>query len=175
MEYVDGVPQQTDRYNTATNFSLNVKFAGDVDVEISSDARNGILIEGEKGRLFVSRGKLDGAPVKELKDNPLPEDAIKETYKGFDPIENERKAHWANFLKCVDEKKEPISDVHSHMRALNICHLAGISARLGREIKWDDKTEQIVGDDVANSMLKRAYRSGYEIEMKVPEPAAANG
>ena len=175
VEYVDGVPQQTDRYNTATNFLMNVKFAGDVDVEIRNDGPNGILIEGEKGRLFVNRGKVTGAPVEELKENPLPENAIKETYKGFDPIENERKAHWANFLKCVDEKKEPISDVHSHMRALNICHLAGIAARLGREIKWDDKTEQIVGDDVANSMLKREYREGYEIEMKAMEPAAANG
>ena len=175
VEFVDGVPQQRDRYNTATKFNLNVKFAGDVEVEIKSGGPNGILIEGEKGRLFVNRGKVTGAPVEALKDNPLPEDAIKQTYKGFDPIENDRKAHWANFLKCVDEKKEPISDVHSHMRALNICHLAGIAARLGRAIKWDDKTEQIVGDDVANSMLKRPYRRGYEIEMNAPEPAAANG
>ncbi len=175
VEFVDGVPQQNDRYNTATNFLLNVKFAGDVDLEIRHDQDNGIMIEGEKGRVFVNRGKLVGGPVEELADNPLPKDAIKETYKGFKPISNGRGAHWANFLKCVDEKKEPISDVHSHMRALNICHLAGISARLGREIKWDDKTEQIVGDDIANSMLKRPYRSGYEIEMNAPEPAAANG
>jgi hypothetical protein len=48
---------------------------------------------------------------------------------------------------------------------LNICHLAGISARLGRKVSWDDKTEQIVGDDMANAMLARPYRSGYEIEM----------
>ena len=174
VEFVDGVPQQNDRYNTATNFLLNVKFAGDVELEIRHDKDNGIMIEGEKGRIFVNRGKLAGAPVEELADNPLPEDAIKETYKGFEPIENERKAHWANFLKCVDEKKQPISDVHTHMRALNICHLAGICARLGREIKWDDKSEQIVGDDVANSMLKREYRSGYEIEMKAMAPATAD-
>lgn len=173
VDFVDGVAQQNDRYNTATNFLLNVKFAGDVEVEIRNDQDNGIMIEGEKGRIFVNRGKLVGAPVEALQDDPLPEDAIRKTYKGFEPIENERKAHWANFLKCVDERKEPISDVHTHMRALNICHLAGICARLGREIKWDDKTEQIVGDSVANSMLKREYRSGYEIEMDAPQPAAA--
>ena len=175
VEYKDGLPQQNDRYNTATKFKYTGKFADDVEMVIQNGPGNGVLIEGEKGRIFVNRGKLTGKPVEDLKDNPLPENAIKETYKGFEPIENERKAHWANFLKCVDERKEPISDVHSHMRMLNICHLTGIAARLGRGIKWDDKTEQIVGDDVANSMLKRPYRAGYEIDMKAPEPAAANG
>ena len=51
------------------------------------------------------------------------------------------------------------------MRALNICHLAGITARVGRTIKWDGQTEQIVGDEQANGLLARPYRAGYEIEM----------
>jgi hypothetical protein len=51
------------------------------------------------------------------------------------------------------------------MQMLNICHLAGISARLGRSVKWDGANEQIIGDDQANSMLVRPYRAGYEIEM----------
>ena len=53
------------------------------------------------------------------------------------------------------------------MRMLNICHLAGICARLGRKLEWDSDNEVIKGDEQANSMLKRAYRSGYEIEMPV--------
>ena len=53
------------------------------------------------------------------------------------------------------------------MKMLNICHLAGISGRLNRGLKWDDKTEQIVGDEVANSMLARNYREGYAIEMEM--------
>ena len=79
---------------------------------------------------------------------------------------NERKAHWANFLHCHREQIEPISDVGSHMQMLNICHLAGISARFGgRELKWDNENEQIVGDDQANGFLERPYREGYEIKM----------
>ena len=79
---------------------------------------------------------------------------------------NARKQHWANFLHCHREQIEPISDVHSHMEMLNICHLAGISARFGRELKWDNANEQIVGDDQANAFLARPYREGYEIEMR---------
>lgn len=165
VEFKDGFPIQRDRYNTATNFSFTVKYPGDVEMIIKSDGRNGVLIEGDKGRIFVSRGKLDGAPVKALAENPLPEDAIQKAYKGLPMEQNERRAHWANFLYCHREQKEPISDVHSHMQMLNVCHLAGISARLGRSLKWDDKNEQIVGDDLANSFLARPYRKGFEINM----------
>ena len=78
---------------------------------------------------------------------------------------DDRVGHWANFFHCVRERAEPISDVHSHMRALNICHLAGISARLGRKIHWDAEKQEIKGDDQANAMLAREYRKGFEIEM----------
>ena len=97
-------------------------FLKQLEIVIKHGGRNGVLIEGEKGRIFVSRRTLDGAPVKALKDNPLPEDAIQKVYKGLPMEGNERKAHWANFLHCHREQVEPISDVHSHMQMLNICH-----------------------------------------------------
>lgn len=168
VEFKDGVPVQKDRYNTATSFRFVAKFPGDTELIIvnkDADFDNGVMIEGEKGRIFVNRGKLTGAPVDALKDNPLPEDAVQKVYKGLPMEATERKGHWACFLNCVKSRKEPISDVHSHMKMLNVCHLAGISARLGREVKWDDVAEQIVGDDQANAMLARPYRAGYEIEM----------
>lgn len=164
-EFKNGYPVQNDRYNTATSFQFVAKYPNDVELVISSKGDNGVLITGDKGRIFVSRGKLVGAPIEQLDAEPLPEDAIQKVYKGLPLVENERKAHWANFIHCSREKKEPISDVHSHMEMLNVCHLAGISARLGRSVKWDDANEQIVGDDEANSFLARPYRSGYEIEM----------
>jgi hypothetical protein len=49
--------------------------------------------------------------------------------------------------------------------ALNVCHLAAISGRLGRSLHWDSQRDQIVGDDQANAFLSRPYRKGYEMEM----------
>lgn len=164
VKFEKGIPTQNDRYNTATAFKFVANFPGGVEMTIQNQG-NGILIEGEKGRIFVNRGKLTGAPVEELKDNPLKEDSIAKVYKNLPMEFNERKAHWANFLSCVKSRKEPISDVHTHMEMLNLCHLSGIAARLGRGFKWDAKNEQVVGDDEANSMLARPYRKGYEIEM----------
>ena len=165
VTFRNGFPVENDRYNTATAFRFTVAYPGGTEVVIRHDTDNGILIEGDQGRIFVNRGKLVGAPVDMLRDDPLPEDAISKVYKGLPMEHNARKAHWANFLHCVRERKEPISDVHSHMEMLNVCHLAGITARLGRSLKWDDANEQIVGDDEANGFLARPYRDGYEIEM----------
>ena len=164
-EFVDGVPVLKDRYNTATSFNFTVKYPGGTELVIRNDTANGVLIEGDRGRIFVNRGKLTGKPVEDLAENPLPEDAISKVYKGAPLVEYARKAHWANFLHGHRERVQPISDVDSHMQMLNLCHLAGISARLGRGLKWDDAVEQIVGDEQANAMLARPYRKGYEIEM----------
>ena len=132
VPFENGMPTQHDRYNTATKFLFTAAFPGGTEMIIRNDTDNGVLIEGEKGRLFVNRGKLVGAVVDALKDDPLPEDAIQKVYKGLPMEANERKAHWACFLNCVKSRQEPISDVHSHMKMLNTCHLAGIVARLGR-------------------------------------------
>lgn len=165
VPFKNGMPVERDRYNTATAFLLTATYPDDVELVIRHDTDNGVTIEGDKGKIFVNRGKLVGAPVEALVDDPLPEDAIAKVYKSLPMEADGRKAHWATFLNCVKTRKSPISDVHSHMRALNVCHLAGISARLGRHIAWDAKSEQIKGDSEANAMLSRPYRKGYEIDM----------
>jgi hypothetical protein len=141
---------------------LTVEFAdGDVDMQIRHDIDNGIMFAGEAGRIIVNRGE----PVEQLKDKPLPEDAVAKIYRGMPMQGNGRHAHWANFVHAIDTRMLPISDVHSHMKMLNICHLAGICSRLGRKIRWDQASEQVIGDDRAASMMRRPYREGYEIDL----------
>ena len=165
VEFKDGYPVENDRYNTATQFHFTVNYPNNVEMMIRNDTDNGVLITGDQGRIFVNRSKLVGKPVDDLKDNPLPDDAVSKVYRNMPMESNEQRAHWANFIYCVRERKEPISDVHTHMQMLNVCHLAGISARMGRGLKWDDAHEQIVGDEEANTFLARPYREGYEIAM----------
>jgi hypothetical protein len=42
---------------------------------------------------------------------------------------------------------------------------------LGRDLKWDNDKEQIVGDEQANGFLARPYRTGYEIELDNAVPS----
>ena len=165
VTFKDGVPVERDRYNTATDFLFTVSFPGGTTMIVRNDTDNGVLIEGDKGKLFVNRGKLTGGVVDALKEDPLPDDAIAKVYKGLPMEGNDRQAHWACFLHCVKSRAEPISDVQSHMKMLNICHLLGIGARLGRGLTWDDAAETIVGDGQAAAMMARPFRKGYEIEM----------
>jgi len=159
VPYKDGHPTVADQYNAATEFRIRAAMPGDVEMIITSAGDNGILFEGDKGRFFVNRGKITGTPVDELKDHPLPEGAIEEVYGG--PVSEN---HTANFIAAMRSRKQPISDVWSHNRMLEICHLANIAMRLGREIAWDPATRQVVGDAQAATFLGRESRAGYRIE-----------
>jgi hypothetical protein len=63
----------------------------------------------------------------------------------------------------VKSRKQPISDVYTHHRAMTTCHLANIAIRLGRKIHWNPQTEQIENDSEAQAMQSRAQRPGYEV------------
>ncbi|QDT04979.1 Alpha-N-acetylgalactosaminidase [Rubripirellula lacrimiformis] len=160
VDYKDGYPTVNDQYNSPTKFEILANMPGDIPMVITSEGDNGILFEGTKGRFFVNRGKLAGKPVEDLESNPLPEGAVEEVYGG--PVS---KNHTDNFVAAIKSRKQPISDVWSHNRMLETCHLANISIRLGRALNWDPNARQIIGDDEANSFLSRESRKGYEIDM----------
>ena len=160
VEYKDGHPLVDDQYNIATKFNIRAVMPNNLSLLITNEGDNGILFEGTKGRFFVNRGKIVGTPVDDLKDNPLPGDAIEEVYGG--PVAEN---HSANFIDSIKSRKQPISDVWSHNRMLEICHLSNIAMRLGRELKWDPVKREIVGDSEANSFLSRENRKGFEINI----------
>jgi predicted dehydrogenase len=154
------IPNIPNGYNTATEFNVKCRFAGDVELTIRHDGENGVTFIGDKGEIFVSRGALKGQAVDELKNKPLPEELLSKLLKGQKPGN-----HMDNFFACVKTREQPISDVYTHHRAMTTCHLANIAIRLGRKIKWDPAAEQIVGDSEAQSWQAREQRKGYEIKV----------
>ena len=155
----NGNPTLDDRYNTPHRFTVQVNFPKDVLMEITSEGRNGILVEGTKGRIFVNRGTITGKPIEELDNNPLPSGWLEDIYGG--PVVE----HVNNFFDCIASRKRPASDVWTHVASINTCHLSNIAIRLNRQIEWDAATQTITGDAKANAMLKRDSRKGYEIEL----------
>ena len=160
VAYKDGHPLVNDQYNAATSFKIKVDMPNDVEMIITSEGDNGILFEGTDGRFFVNRGKIVGKPVEDLKEKPLPDSAIEDIYGGK-VCEN----HTENFIQAMKSREQPISDVWSHNRMLEICHLSNIAMRLNRPLNWDASKREIVGDAQANSFLARENRKGYEINM----------
>ena len=155
----NGNPTLDDRYNAPHRFTVHAQFPNDVLMEITSEGRNGILVEGTKGRIFVNRGTIAGKPIEDLASNPLPGGWLEDLYRG------KLVEHVHNFFDCIASRKQPASDVWSHVAAINTCHLSNIAIRLKRQIEWDAASQTIKGDAKANAMQSRDFRKGYEIEL----------
>lgn len=155
----NGNPTLTDRYNAPHRFTVDAQFPNGTVMQITSEGRNGILVEGTKGRIFVNRGTISGKPIEDLPSNPMPGDWLEELYRG------QLVSHMQNFFDCVTSRKKPASDVWTHVAAINTCHLGNIAIRLNRQIEWDAATQTIKGDAKAHAMLARPRRKGYDIEV----------
>lgn len=163
------LPGISQGYNVPKDFSARLTFAGGIEIEILDTGRSGILFEGDQGRVFVNRGTLAGVPVDELKANPLPREAFRlyahdnhsrsEKAGKIEAISN----HMGNFYDCVRSRQTPISPVASQHRVATACHLANISLRLGRNLRWNPDAERFVDDADADRLLRREQRKGYEV------------
>jgi len=72
--------------------------------------------------------------------------------------------HVRNFLDGV-KSRNPMTTCHpeSAHRATSIGHLGNIAIRLGRKIRFDPKTERIIGDPEADRMLGRPLRPPWRL------------
>ena len=155
----DGHTLEDDKYNTSHDFSVKCKFPGGITMDVTSKGRNGVVFEGTKGRIFVSRGTITGKPIEENWDKDLyTQEDVNRLYKG-----KPHEGHKHNFYRCIRDGGLPVSDAFSHVQAMSTCHLSAIAARLGRVIKWDPQAEKIVGDEQAASFIARDRRKGFEI------------
>jgi predicted dehydrogenase len=76
---------------------------------------------------------------------------------------------WERFVKAVRSRRPedlPASAEQGHLTSA-LCHLANMSARLGRVIEFDPDAERCVGDAEADRMLKRDYRAPYVVHDEV--------
>ncbi|MFO0816331.1 MAG: Gfo/Idh/MocA family oxidoreductase [Pirellulales bacterium] len=163
------LPKVANGFNVPLEYRVTLRYASGVEIELLDQGRSGILFEGEKGRIFVSRGAITGTPVEELATRPLPRDAYKlysndqlsrpELSGKIDAIKN----HMANFHDCTLARQTPISDVESQHRTATACHLANLACRLGRTLRWNPETEKFLDDAEATRYLRRESRPGYAV------------
>ena len=162
-------PDITNGYDVAKDFHVTYTYPSGVVMTVSDTGRNGIMFTGTDGRIFVNRGTLEGKPVEQLQENPLPRDE----YQLY-PHENLERAprtgkldaivnHMGNFFDCIESRQQPLSDVESQHRSVTTCHLGNISMWEGRTLQWDPAAERFVDDPAADQRLRREHRQGYAV------------
>lgn len=167
--YLNGEATLPNVFNTAITFDVKLEYANGSTITVTdyfqrddgTEFPNGILFEGDEGRIFVNRERLNGRPVDEMgpSDNREMHERILELYNGKEP--GNYGAHMRNFFDCVENRSEPISDVATHHRTMTTCHLSNIALMLGRELNWDPDKQQFVDDPEADAFRTRRQREGY--------------
>ena len=179
------IPQVENGYNVPVNFDVHYEFEGGHTARLFS-GKNELIISGDKGKIRVNRGGLTGKPAEKLgvaqkignNEWGTGETASDAARGGKGPqwlqdITNELchdktpGNHMGNFVDCIKNGGTPISDVFTHHRSVSLCHLANISLRLGKTLKWDPQAEVFPADDEANAMISRKQREGFEIDVEV--------
>ncbi|MEX2119072.1 MAG: Gfo/Idh/MocA family oxidoreductase [Pirellulales bacterium] len=118
-------------------------------VEMFHGGPSGCTFIGEKGTIYVDRGKLESDPA-ELVSEPLGEDAIR-LYRADN--------HHRNWIECIRDRKPTICTPEIGHRSATICHVANIGYQLRRPLKWDPAAEAFVGDDEAQALVQREMRA----------------
>lgn len=90
----------------------------------------------------------------------------KEAFAGSKEADAARSGnHWANFIDGLRSGKDATlhSDILDGHLSTTLPHLANISYRLGRSLKFVGEKETFAQDAEANAMLKRVYRKPYVV------------
>jgi predicted dehydrogenase len=110
------------------------------------------------GRRRVAEADRPPAPSDELWTEPM-QDRSGDEYDQF-------RRHVRDFLDCVKTRRTPIADLESGHRVATVCHLANLSLRLGRRIRWDAERETVSDDADGDARLVRPYRAPWDAERK---------
>jgi predicted dehydrogenase len=120
-------------------------------------------IPGIKDGHPVGGPRLEAAQVQGASAHKLRTDPLEDTTGNSDA---QYLNHARDFIDCIRSRKAPISDLASAHRTSVACHLANLSLRLGRSLRWDWTTNSIANDPEANGLLVRPYRSPWDQELE---------
>ncbi len=139
-------------FNTAEEVYVEYAYENNIRVicRTNPDFPTGrILFEGEKGWIRVSRETLATEPAGLLTSRLGPDEI--HLYRSLD--------HRKDFLDCVKTRRQTAAPAETGHRSATVCHLGNIAMLLGRELRWDPRTESFIGDQAASRMLGRSARS----------------
>jgi predicted dehydrogenase len=156
-----GIFSTDDLSDTAITWDCHCTYANGVKLRIwaeepfslAREVPNGIRFIGTDGWVFVNRGSIDAHP-KSILSTPIAPNELH-----LYPSNH----HYGNFLDCIKSRREPAAPVEQAHRSISIAHLCNIAMRIGRKIRWNPDTEQILNDPAASRFLSRSMREPWHL------------
>ncbi len=109
---------------------------------------------GENGWVQVNRGKLEAS-------NPA---WVADGFEAGPWKTMKNPGHQRDFINAVISRGDTIANAETAHRSITPGHLAYISQELGTVLKWDPKTETIVGNEQAQEKLMALnYRGDWKL------------
>ena len=128
----------------------------------------GATFYGDKGTLKASVMSYDFIP--QGKEQPTIHKDVTYELEQFPEDKTEKdlekhvapaiRVHMKDFLAAIAKRGKPVADIEQGYISSAACILANMSMQLGgRTLEWDHAKGKVVGDEEANRLLKRPYRS----------------
>jgi predicted dehydrogenase len=152
-----GVYPKEGIYDAPTAYKFTCKYDNGLTMIVANDRQQpkgmGTIWYGEKGWIYVKRGKLEADP-KSILDEEIGPDEIK-LYESRD--------HQRNFLDCVKSRKLTITPVEIAHRSISVGLLGEIAMLTEQKLRWDPDKEIFLNSDQANRLLSRPMRAPWHL------------
>ncbi len=143
--------------DTALRWRIEYRYENGVRLIFTDTSQNpeGVKFEGTEGWIFKAYGKPPKAdPPEILKRTPGPGDV--RLYEAHNDS--------ANFLMCVESRKETCAPIEVAHRSTTLGYLGDIACRLKRKLYWDPVLEKFKNDQEADRMLHRPMRDPWDVD-----------
>jgi predicted dehydrogenase len=119
---------------------------------------NGVIFYGSEGYMVMCRGQWKTYMGRQREPGPSGKEQ-----------KNPNMLHYQNFIDAIRANDPSIlrGNVEEGHHSCALVHLANTSYRLGRSLNFDPGTQRYVGDEEANKMLSRNYRSPFVVPEKI--------
>jgi len=143
-------------WDAAVHYNLTCRYANGVTMIVDSgrNCSNGIRFIGPDGWVHLTRGSMKTNPPGLMREKIGADEIHLARPRG-----DNRQGHRRNFLDCIKTRRETITPIEIGHRSIAVAHLGNIAMLLGRKIRWDPDTEQILDDPAASRMLNRSMRA----------------
>lgn len=128
----------------------------------------GNLFYGTEGWMHMNGNTWHTYFGRENIPGPCSDDLEEEADEEVDPMNlmgTGSDRHFGNYIYALrtNNRLHLTGDILEGHISTTMSHIANISNRLGRELTFDSNTETFVGDDIAQSYIKRNYRYPYVV------------